>query len=162
MYMYIHTYIVLYIKIKQLSVLHVVSAVLYYYMHAVFSPKQNSRHDSRACFGWRLWPHQSFCNLPIHTSKGILYWRLVGPTCFMYAGENTGMYNIHVLYKHNQYMNVISCDMQPLEYCRATLPQITTAMAAQKTLNSLWTINMISAALLTSYEATPSYYIQNH
>ena len=54
----------------------------------------------------------------------------------MYAGENTGMYNniiiIHVLilHRHNQYVNVISCDMQPLEHRRATLPQITTAMAA--------------------------------
>ena len=37
-----------------------------------------SRHDSRAYFGWRLWLHQSFWNLPIHE---IQYWRLVGPTC---------------------------------------------------------------------------------
>lgn len=27
--------------------------------------------------------------LPIPTSKEILYWRIVGPTCFAYAGENT-------------------------------------------------------------------------
>ena len=26
-----------------------------------------------AYFGWRLWPHQSLWNLPIPTSKGILY-----------------------------------------------------------------------------------------
>ena len=32
-----------------------------------------SRHNSRAYFGWRLWPHQSFWNLLIHTSKEILY-----------------------------------------------------------------------------------------
>ena len=46
-----------------------------------------SRHNSRAYFGWRLWPHQSFWNLLIHTSKEVLYWRLVGLTCLMYAGR---------------------------------------------------------------------------
>ena len=52
--------------------------------------KLNSRHDRLAYFGWSLWPQQSLWIIPIPTSKEILYWRHVGPTCLRYARENTG------------------------------------------------------------------------
>ena len=60
-------------------------------------PKQSSRHDRRAWLGWSLWLHQSLWIIPIPTSKEILYWRLVGPTCLRHAGENTEMMSMHVL-----------------------------------------------------------------
>ena len=63
------------------------------YMHSstlyTVLPKQSLWHDRREKFGWSHWPHQSYYTPPIPTSKEGLHWRLIGPTCLMYAGENT-------------------------------------------------------------------------
>ena len=54
-------------------------------------PKQTLRHDGREKFRWSHLICQSYYTHPIPTSKESVYWRLVGPTCLMYAGENTGV-----------------------------------------------------------------------
>ena len=53
-------------------------------------PEQNLRHDERAYLGGTC--GQYIKAIPISTSKKILYGRLGGLTCLMYAGENTVEY----------------------------------------------------------------------
>lgn len=64
-------------------------------------PKQDSRNNRTAWFGWSLWPHQGLWNIPVPASKETLYWRLVGLTSLKYAGEHTYVQALFLLHTEN-------------------------------------------------------------
>ena len=52
---------------------------------SIIFPKQKSRHDGRAWFGWGLWPNHGFWILPHSNIK--VYWRLVGRHALCMLGK---------------------------------------------------------------------------